>query len=161
MQFKDIQKGSVVAILNKQDFKLAEGKVLSVIPRMEMNKQTGMTQMVVDVELDIEGKSDTFTIPENLSVAYARDLVLSTDKAGLVSEVHALCDRAKKIIEAAPAQQQILDRAPDILATLDPKVKERQEIDSRFSKLEATQQKLDEDVSEIKSDLKELLKKLS
>lgn len=161
MLFKDIQKGSAVFVLDKQEFSTTEGKVLSVIPRMDIDKQTGRSMMVVDVELDIEGKVDTFTIPEGLAITYARNLVLSTDRVGLVNEVNSICDRARKIIEAAPVQQRILDKAPEVLAILDPQVKERQRIDERFRVLEKSQEVTANDVAEIKSDLKELLKKLS
>ena len=161
MLFKDIQKGAVVFILDKQEFSTTEGKVLSVIPRMDMDKQTGRTLMVVDVELDIEGKIDTFSIPENLSVTYAGNLVLSVDSQSLVKEVHSICERAQKIIEAAPSQQKILDKKQEVLAKLDPQVKERQQINQRFQELENSQKKTSDDVAEIKSDLKQLLKKLS
>nr|DAH23874.1 MAG TPA: hypothetical protein [Bacteriophage sp.] len=36
--------------------------------------------MVIDVTIESNGKTATYTIPENLSVTYAGDIVLSTDK---------------------------------------------------------------------------------
>ena len=41
--------------------------------------------MVIDVTIESNGKTATYTIPENLSVTYAGDIVLSTDKQGLIA----------------------------------------------------------------------------
>ena len=35
--------------------------------------------MVVDVTIELNSKTATYTIPENLSITYAGDIVLSTD----------------------------------------------------------------------------------
>lgn len=79
--------------------------------------------MVVDVTIESEGKTATYTIPENLSVTYAGDIVLATDKQGLVCEVEAMKNAAEKILESIPRQKEIVDKSSTLLADLNPAFK--------------------------------------
>ncbi len=92
MAFKDVKQNYSVYILNKQDMTITDGKVVSVgFPHMDLNqKQTiGQSQMVVDITIESSNKTATYTIPENLSITYAGDIVLSTDKVCLAREVES------------------------------------------------------------------------
>lgn len=91
MLFKDIKQNYPVYILDKQEFCIIQGKATAVsFPRVEMNQKTGRSEMVVDVTVEANGKTATYAIPENLSVTYAGNIVLSTDKQGLTGEVEAM-----------------------------------------------------------------------
>lgn len=43
--------------------------------------------MMVDVTIEVEGRTAVYTIPENLVVTYASNIVLSTDREGIAREV--------------------------------------------------------------------------
>ena len=58
--------------------------------------------MVVDITIESSNKTATYTIPENLSITYAGDIVLSTDKICLAREVESMKNTAEKIIESVP-----------------------------------------------------------
>lgn len=58
----------------------------------------GQSQMVVDVTIEANSKTATYSIPENLSVTYAGDVVLSTDKQGLMAEVEQMKNTAEKYL---------------------------------------------------------------
>ena len=91
MYFKDLKQNYPVFILDKQDLTLIQGKVVSAgFPRMEMNPAAGKSGMVVDVSIEADGKTANYVIPENLSVTYAGNLVLSVDRQGLAGEVEAM-----------------------------------------------------------------------
>ena len=108
MAFKDVKQNYSVYILNKQDISITDGKVISVgFPHMDLNSKPsmGQSQMVVDVTIESNSKTATYTIPENLSVTYAGDIVLSTDKQGLIMEVESMKSTAEKILESVPKQQ--------------------------------------------------------
>lgn len=94
------------------------------------------SQIVADVTIQNGNKSATYTIPENLSITYAGDIVLSTDKDGLVHEIEALKNRAEQILASVDKQREILDKANGLLAELNPVFKEKKETDLRFSKIE-------------------------
>lgn len=135
--FRDVKQNYPVYIFDNQEFELIQGKAVEVgFPRLEMNPKTGKSEMVVDVAIEANGKNATYAIPENMSVTWAGNLVLATDKSGLISEVESAVERAKQIIAAAPKAQKVIDKAPVLLADLNPAFKEKQETEQRFSKIE-------------------------
>lgn len=137
LSFKDIKQNYPVYILDKQEFCVIPGKATAVsFPRVEMNQKTGKAEMVVDVTIEANGKIATYTIPENHSVTFAGNIVLATDKQGLISEVEAMVTSADQILASVPHAQKIKDQAPVILADLNPVYKEKQETEQRFGKIE-------------------------
>lgn len=92
--------------------------------------------MVVDVTIESNGKTATYTIPENLAVTYAGDIVLSTDKQGLIAEVESMKNTAEKILESVSRQQEVIDKTTTLLADLNPVYNEKKETEQRFSKIE-------------------------
>ena len=103
-----------------------------------MNQKTGRSEMVVDVTVEANGKTATYAIPENLSVTYAGNIVLSTDKQGLTGEVEAMVASADQVIASVTHAQKIKDKAPAILADLNPVYREKQETEQRFGKIEGS-----------------------
>lgn len=135
--FKDIKQGYPVYILDTQDLTLTQGKATQVsFPRMEMNQKSGKAEMVVDVTIEANGKTATYAIPENLAITYAGNIVLSTDKQGLSAEVEAQKANAEQILASASKAQSIIDKAPALLAELNPIYKEKQATEQRFGKIE-------------------------
>lgn len=155
MVFKDIKKDYPVYILDKNELTISQGTVLSIgFPRTDLLQRTGgsLPQTVVDVTIQNGDKSATYTIPENLSVTYAGDIVLSTDKEGLTHEVEALKNQAEQILNSVDKQKQILEKSNELLSELNPIFKEKKETDMRFSKIE-------ESVREMKDMFSEFLTK--
>lgn len=110
--FRGLKQNYPVYIFDNQEFTLIQGKAVEVgFPRLEMNPKTGKSEMVIDIAIEADGKKATYAIPESTSVTWAGNLVLSTDKQGLVSEVEASVERAKQIIAAAPKAQKVIDKA--------------------------------------------------
>lgn len=153
MQFKDIKQNHPVHMLDKQEFCIITGKATAVsFPRVEINQKTGRSEMVIDITIEANGKTATYTIPENLSVTYAGSLVLSTDKQGLAREVEAMVANADQIIASVPHAQKIKNNAPAVLAELDPSYRDKQETEQRFNKIE-------DSMEEMKKMMQEFIKK--
>lgn len=162
MQFKDIKQNYPVYILNKQDMSVTQGKVTAVsFSRMEMDQKTGKSQMVIDVTIEANGSTATYTIPDNLSVTYANLLVLSTDKQGLSNEIEAMKTLAEQIIASVPQQKEIVAKATELLAELNPIYKEKAETEKRFGAIEGTISDMKGSMDEMKAMMTEFIKKLS
>lgn len=161
MQFKDIKQNYPVYILDKQELTYTQGKVVSVsFPRLDTNKMSQMpsvtnpmasTQMVVDVTIEANGKTATYTIPESLAITYTGNLVLSTDKDGISREVEALKASAEQVLASVDHQKEVLEKATSLLAQLSPSYREKKETEERFTKLESS-------VSDIKSMIENFVK---
>lgn len=98
----------------------------------------GRTTLPTSVTIEANGKMATYAIPESHSVTYAGHLVLSTEKSGLTSEVEAQKANAEQVLASASKAQNIIDKAPSLLAELNPMYKEKQETEQRFGKIEGS-----------------------
>lgn len=150
MAFKDIKQGYSVYVLDKQNMTITEGKVITVgFPHIDVNSkpQVGISQMVIDVTIESSQKTATYSIPENLSITYAGDIVLSVDKQSLSYEVQSMKTQAEKIIESVSKQKEIIDKAAYLLSELNPEYKEKKENEQRFSRIEDSINKLESTVT--------------
>lgn len=156
MIFRDIKQGYPIYILNKHELTISHGKVASAgFPRLDTNPMTGKTEMVVDVTVDDgSGKTGSYVIPEGLSVTYAGDLVLSTEKSGLSGEVEAMRSAAEQALASVDRQREIVDKAGALLSELNPAYREKLENDKRFDALEGS-------VGELKGLVRSLIDKMS
>lgn len=146
----DVKQNYSVYILNKQDITIIDGKVISVgFPHLDLSTKPtmGQSQMVVDVTIEANSKTATYSIPENLSVTYAGDIVLSTDKQGLIAEVEQMKNTAEKILESVPKQKEVVDKATVLLSELNPVYKEKKETEQRFSKIEESISRMESTVN--------------
>lgn len=161
MLFKELKQNYPVYILDKQTVTFTQGKVISVsLPRMNVNNGTmpmmptsSTTIMLVDVTIEADGRTATYSIPENLAVTYAGSTVLSTDREGISREIEAMRATAEQVLSSVDRQKEILDKTQSLLAELNPAYKEKKETDERFNRIEG-------DMSEMKSMVRDLLNKL-
>lgn len=139
MLFKDIKQTYPVFILDKQSITITQGTVTSVgFPRLDFNqgKPNNISSTVIDVTIEANGKTATYTIPDNLSVTYTNNLVLSTSKDGLVREVESMKASAEQILSSIDKQREIVSKATELLSDINPIFKEKKETEQRFSKIE-------------------------
>ena len=153
MIFRDIKQGYPVYILNKQDLTILQGKVASAgFPRLDTNPMSGKTEMVIDIMVDDgSGKTGSYVIPEELSVTYAGNLVLATEKAALAGEVEAMKSSAEQALASVDRQREILDKATALLSDLNPAFREKRENDKRFDDLESSVNELKDLVRQLAS----------
>ena len=130
--FKNIQKNQTVYILDTKALQLKEAQVKDNQPHI----------------------GSTYTIPEQLSVTYAADLVLSTEREALSAEVERMKQAAEQQLANTERNKQTVERAEQLLAELNPHIRERQETERRFKSIEG-------DISGIRGMMKQLRDKLA
>ena len=155
MTFKDIQKNHPVFILDKSTVELRQGKVVEAAPHMNTGLATisGSGQPMRDVTIEMDGKQTVYTIPEHLSITFAGDIVLSTNKQGLSAEVERMKNEADTVLSSVERMKTVKLKSEELLADLNPAVKEKQETEKRFKSIEG-------DISGIRGMVKQLLDKL-
>lgn len=136
MTFKDLRPNYPVYILDKDNMVFISGKVTAnSFPRLN-NGMNGKTEMVVDVTIEAANASATYTIPENSTITYTKNLVLATDRSLLINEVESMKNQAEEILASVDKHKMVLEKSKDLLVQLNPIYKEKQETDQRFSKIE-------------------------
>lgn len=155
MTFKDIQKNHPVYILDKAAVELKQGKVIETAPHMNTGLATisGSGQPMRDVTIELDGKQTVYTIPEHLCITFAGDVVLATDKQGLGAEVERMKNEADAVLNSVERMKHVREKSEELLAELNPAVKEKQETEKRFKSIEG-------DISGIRGMVKQLLDKL-
>lgn len=135
MTFKELKQGYPIYMLDKDKLEVKCGKVReNSFPRID--QMNGQRQMVVDVSVECDGKTATYTMPEDSCVVYANNLVISTHQQGLTTEVEKMKEEAERILASVDRQEKIVNTADDLLAQLNPTLKEKRETEQRFLKIE-------------------------
>lgn len=156
MQFKEMKSGYPAYILHKDSISATIGKVKEVsVPHIPINQQFSFGQgQVVDVTIEEDGVVRTYTIPEGLSVTYANDIVISTDKEGILREVEAISTVADEAIASIDKRKEEKAACVRILEEWSTEYKEKKEADERLSKME-------DKIKDVASMVETLIKKLS
>lgn len=138
MLFKDLKQGYQVYVIKRGDVSLELAKVINVsLPHLDSSP--GSTpQMSVDLTLEIDGKTTTFSIPEASSATYSGDLALMSDKENAVREVEAMKSQSEDAIASVPHHRKVVENCVGILSELNPSFKKEREHEERLSRLEDT-----------------------
>lgn len=156
MIFKDIKQGNTVYMLDKGQLTTKCCRVTATAPHLSAGIGTftqAQGQLMVDVTIDDGGKTTTFTIPENLAVTFAGDLVLATSQQGLSSEVERMKAEGERILASVERQKSVIEKSGELLARLNPQYREKQETEKRFRGIEG-------DIGSVKEMVQKLLDKL-
>lgn len=165
LQFRDIKQNSSVYILDKTNIAVKNGKITSAsFPKMEFNPQTSQQQMMITFGIEVEGKSSTYAIPESSSTVDAGDLVISTEKTGLLHELENMNNAADQFLNSVDnlieRNKTIKEKTAELLSELNPVFKEKQETEKRFAGIEQRFGKVEENVNSMKSMLEDFIKKM-
>ena len=165
MTFKDIKTNNTVFILDKNNLKVIPAKVINASqPKIDMSKPNSCmsgTTLIVDIDLNIECKTVSYSIPENLDITYTNTgLVLATDPNKLINEVNILYQEAKDQLAKKEYYENIINKTPDLLAELNPQLKEKQETDRRLNLMESSMSTMQSDISKITSIVEKLANQL-
>lgn len=154
IQFKDLKQGYNIYILNRRTVEIKQGKVMSVsFPRYEAGGGLNNTRMVVDVSVGVDGNTATYVMTDSSCLTYANDLVIATEKAGLLQEIEALKSNAEQVLATVDNQKEIIKKTTELLSDINPGFKQMKETDERFGKIEG-------EVRELKNMISEFIKKL-
>lgn len=140
MLFKDLKAGYPVYFLDKNETKYYQGKVISVaVPRYD-SSQIGISQqatsLVVDITIEANGATRTYTIPETSTLTYAANIVLSTDKDGIVREVEAMKSSSEEALAKVERHKQTVTNCNQLLEDLNPAFAEKRAQDKRIEGIE-------------------------
>lgn len=165
MTFKDIKQNNTVFILDKNNLKVISAKVINASqPKIDMSKPNSCmsgTTLIVDIDLNIEGKTVSYSIPENLEITYTNTgLVLAIDPNKLVNEVNSLHREAKDQLAKKEYYEEVIKKTPDLMAELNPQLKEKQETDRRLNMMESSISTMQSDISKMTSLVEKLANQL-
>lgn len=165
LQFKDIRQNSTIYILDKNDLEIKEGKVVSSsFAKMEYNPQTGRQEMMITFQIEVDGKSSTYGIPEASSTVIVGNLVFSTDKSGLLHDIEIMETNANQFLNSVDGlierNKSIVEKANAWKSELNPVFKKEQETEKRFNNIESRFSNVEQKVDSMNKMLENFIKKM-
>lgn len=136
MAFKDLKIGGTLYILNKDSLELRKVKVTNItVPHIE-NKVNSLTQMVVDITVDSNGKPVTYVVPDNLSITFCGQEMLTYDKPLLIEEIKATKALNEQTVSMYNKATENISKCDVLISDLDDAYREKKANEERLDRLE-------------------------
>jgi len=111
MYFKDLKPGYSVYVFDKQEVEVKQKKVISVsLPHFDNACYKVGTNMVVDVTVEHNGHTSTYTLKEDSDTGYTDSLVISTDKQNIVREVEMAKAQSEEMLNQVDEHTKRVDK---------------------------------------------------
>lgn len=134
MLFKDLKPNYQVTFFDKEKLNVYTGKVISVSAPRYMPTQTAM---VVDVTIEADGITHTYSIPETSALTYANNLVLATSNDSIVHEVQAMKTASEQHLAETDHHRKVVERCNTLLEDIDTTFAEKRKQDKRIEGIES------------------------
>lgn len=152
--FKDLKQGFQVSLLDKSG-KVPHyhlGTIVGVSePRIDQIKQPTFGQpmsyadRVIDLTVEFDGKTQTYTVPEQSNVASVAALTLACTAEPIANEVRAMLKHSQSVIESVPHHEEVAKECKNILEELQPAPADSKRLDKlegKMDKMEGLLEKL-------------------
>lgn len=158
--FSAVRQGNLFYILSKSDKPSVRiGQVESVsnpVPKYPtFNPATPYNpqpEMLVDVKVKCDGETMDFQkLPANGEVYSYPNAVVSDKKEAIISEVEAMLQTSKQIVESVDYHQSVISNCDNILKELNPQFAKEKHQEEKINALEGQVISLKDDLGEIKS----------
>lgn len=154
MLFKDLKKGYPIYIFDRLNVSVEQGKVVADVgvPHVDSHYGNPM-EMVVDVTVDTNGTTKTYSFKDGTDAGYVNNLVISTGRDAILREVEALKAQSEQELSKRETYESNVEKCTKILSEFNPIFKEKRETEERFTKVENS-------IGELKDMIKGLVKEL-
>lgn len=141
MTFKDLKTGYPIHLLDRNSLTYNQAKVMAI--GMPHTDRQSFTKMLVDITIqNNDGKQNTYSVAETESIAYANNLLITTDKEFVINEVRAINAQAEETLSKVDELKSKVNSCKSLLAELDTSYKDKQETEKRFRTIEEKMDKI-------------------
>lgn len=153
--FKDLKKGYQVHTLDTTDIpKYFLGTIVNASePRFQQPAPGQYQQLqdrVLDLTIEVDGKSLTYVVPENQSVAMANGITLACGVDPIMNHLNAMKKNSEDIVNSVDKHQATIVACDAILEEINPAFKQTKEQDRKIKSLEGKVDKIGESFDELK-----------
>ena len=135
-QFRELRNGSEVYVFDRKDGSLASWRVSSVSVSHVDGTYPKAGTMVVDVTIESNGASRTYTVQDSSDTGYAGTAVVCTGKKGALREVEACLRQTEATLDNVGQLKQLKERCETLITELNPLEREWREMESWKSSME-------------------------
>lgn len=138
--FKDLKKGYQVYTLDTSGVpKFFMGTVVNVSEPRFAQSQLGQYQQlqdrVMDLTIEVDGKSMTYVVPENQNVAMANGITLACSVDPIMNHLNAMKRTSTDIVNSVDKNKEIIEACDSILEDINPTFKQSKDQDRKIKGL--------------------------
>lgn len=136
-------------------FKFFMGTVVNVSEPRFAQSQLGQYQQlqdrVMDLTIEVDGKSMTYVVPENQNVAMANGITLACSVDPIMNHLNAMKRTSTDIVNSVDKNKEIIEACDSILEDINPTFKQSKDQDRKIKGLEDQVAKMGESFEELKN----------
>ena len=153
--FKDLKKGYQVYTLDTSGVpKFFMGTVVNVSEPRFAQSQLGQYQQlqdrVMDLTIEVDGKSMTYVVPENQNVAMANGITLACSVDPIMNHLNAMKRASTDIVNSVDKNKEIIEACDSILEDINPTFKKTKDQDRKIKNLEEKVDRMGSSFDELK-----------
>ena len=141
MQFKDLKDAYPIYLFDRSNISIQTGRVTSVTPPHASTKPGATLAnmgLVVDVVVNIDGKSYSYEVKENSESAYIDTTLLTSNVDIVVNELKAIKTNSEETLKSIDKHKENITRCTTLLSEFDPVYREKKETDDKINTLTQT-----------------------
>lgn len=155
IMFKDLKKGYQVYTLDTSGVpKFFMGTVVNVSEPRFAQSQLGQYQQlqdrVMDLTIEVDGKSMTYVVPENQNVAMANGITLACSVDPIMNHLNAMKRTSTDIVNSVDKNKEIIEACDSILEDINPTFKQTKDQDRKIKNLEEKVDRMGSSFDELK-----------
>lgn len=154
MMFRDAKAGDTLYVYDRTSISLRMDKIVSV-SAPKLDKANMANGMVVDVVID----NTTYTLKDTSNVGYTGNLIISTEKSSILSEVEAQKTNNEAQIARVDQLKAELPRLESVIDSLSPERKEKKAQEERLTRLEGSIGNLEDSIGRLNEMIELMMKK--
>lgn len=139
MTFSDLRKGFQVHVLTTDGVPKYEiGNVVAYSDPKFLQKdgQYMVQQRVIDLTVETQSGTETYTVPESQNVAKSSSVTLATEIGPIMNELEAMKRTSREILDSVPMHQQRIESCDKILEDVNPTFRQTREQDRKIERIE-------------------------
>lgn len=142
MNFKDLKAGHEVYAVDLQKVEVYVGKVVDSPTLPHTDPKYGISQLVVDLTVEVNGKPTTYVLPSDTDSAYPQNMVVTTSRDVVLREIEAKKNTCQQNLSMVDYYKECVGKCDKVIADYNPAFKEKQENEARFAAIEQGQAKI-------------------
>lgn len=147
MLFRDAKAGYPAYIFDRKTVTIKVGKVTNTpMPHFDA-RMSG--RMVVDLNVDVDGRVMPFVLEECSEVGYADDLVVSVGVEAILREVDRVESQSAEALKMVDYHKEAVEKCESLKKEYSPDYRERTEANERMTNLEGKVDKLADVMNEL------------
>ena len=139
MNFKELKAGHEVFAVDLQKVEVYKGKVMVDATLPHTDPKFGISQLVVDVTIDVNGESKTYVLPADTDSAYPTNMVVTTNRDVVLREIEAKKNTCQQGLSLREYYEECIAKCDKVIAEYNPAFREKQENEARFAAIEKGQ----------------------